>query len=88
VIYVASICDYHDDYPTYTTILSQLQMMTDSDDEEEKTDQWGYTQLNLRIKPDQKKRWQQAVEDDPRFNDLSSYIRFAVEEQIDRDQRD
>ena len=40
------------------------------------------SQIHLRIDDEQKKRWEDAVEDDPRFSTLSEYIRFAVEEQI------
>jgi len=43
-------------------------------------------QFNLRLEQDQKERWEDHVENDPRFNSLSDYIRFAVEEQIKRDQ--
>jgi hypothetical protein len=45
------------------------------------------TQINLRLEEDQKDRWEEHVEDNPRFNSLSDYIRYSVEEQIERDEQ-
>jgi len=40
--------------------------------------------ISLRIEDEQKERWEQALEKEPRIDNLSDFIRFAVEDYIQR----
>jgi Arc/MetJ-type ribon-helix-helix transcriptional regulator len=42
----------------------------------------GSSQVHIRLDEEQKERWQEAVDNDPRFSSLSDFIRYSVEEQI------
>ncbi|QGA82112.1 MULTISPECIES: hypothetical protein [Haloarculaceae] len=40
--------------------------------------------ISLRIDDEQKERWEQALENEPRVQNLSDFIRLSVEDYIDR----
>jgi len=42
--------------------------------------------ITIRVDDDQKKRWEEAQENEPRSSNMTNFVKLAVEDYIDRNE--